>query len=264
MRCSTASSCSVTSLVGRGIENPRKIVRYLVSLVFRVTYASFGSDRLGQALNQVTRAVTSSLNSPHPRYEPIRNALLCLTKLENRPWWLTKIAYGWCAVIWENRQSCKDWESLLFLCLEVGFHCLDPLKRWYITDLNHIEDHRELAKAVFKSNNREAIGDLLWALTVCDNSGPPIRSFAIYKRYIVDLQNDPNVPFSPRLQRLVMDSVALIGRDGFEEVGSEKFVGLLNHLHTGVEETVIPIEWTSILLETARSAEGLRYLAIHS
>ena len=233
-------------------------------LALRVANALFVSDRLEQTLNQVTSAVTSALNYPHPRYEPIGNMLLYLTKLENRPWWFTKIAYEWCAVIWENRQSCGDWEFLLFLSMEVGFRRLDPLKRWHLTNLTHTKHHQELADVVFKSNRREAIADLLWALTVCDDRGPAVKSFGICKQYIVDLQNDTTVPFSPRLQRLVMDSIALIGYKGFEEVGFERFVGLLNYLHVGAEETLIPIEWSSILLETAQSPEGHRHLTVQS
>ena len=231
-------------------------------LALQVAHTSFTSDRLGQVLNQVTRAITSALNTP--RYKPIGNTLLYLAKLENRPWWLAQMAYEWCALIWKNRQSCVDWEDLLFLSLEVGFRSLDPLKRWYLADLTHTEHHRELAGAVFKSNRPEAIADLLWALTVCDDRGPAVKLFSICKEHIVDLQINIPAPFPPRLQRLVMDSIALIGYKGFEEVGTERFVGLLNLLHIGVEETIIPIEWNSILLETAQSSEGCRHLTIQS
>ena len=177
---------------------------------------------------------------------------------------MANVAYGWCAVIWENRHSCKDWETLLFLSLEIGFRRLDPLKRWCITHLTHTKHHQELADVVFKSNRHEAIADLLWALTVCDNCGPAVKSFGACKRYIVDLQHNITAPFSSRLQRLVMDSVALIGFRGFEEVGIERLVGLLNHLHIGVDVTVVPIEWSLILLETAQSPEGHQRLGIQS
>lgn len=219
---------------------------------------------MDQVLNQVTKAITSALAAPHPRYPSIRNALLYLAKLENRPWWLTKIAYDWCAVIWENRRRYRDWEFILFLSLEVGFRCLDPLKRWYLTYLTHTKHHQELADVVFKSKKLESIADLLWTLTVCDNCGPAIKSFGVYKQYIVDLQDIVTEPFSPRLRRLIMDSVALIGYRGFREVGTERFVGLLNHLSIGVQGTVIPVEWGSILLETAQSPEGHRHLVIQS
>ena len=212
----------------------------------------------------MTRTITSALNTPHPRYEAIGDALLYLTKLENRPLRLTEIAYAWCALIWETRHSCKDWELLLFLSLEVGFRSFDPLKTWCFINLTHTEHHQELADAVFKSHRSEAIADLFCALTMHDDDEPAVKSFGICKQYIVDLRDTVTVPFSPRLQRLVMHSIALIGCKGFEEVGTERFVGLLNHLPISIEDTDVAPIGSSILLETAQSPEGHRYLAIQS
>ena len=175
------------------------------------------------------------------------------------------MAYGWCAVIWENRQSYKDWKTLLFLSLEVGFRCPDPRKRGYYLDLTHTEHHRELADAVFKSGRSEAIADFLFAMnTYRPFSKSAIRSFDVCKHLIVDLQNNLATPFSTRLRQLVMRSIVLIGYKGFEEVGIEKFIRLLNRLCFGVEEMDVPQGWRSILLETIQSPEGPRNLAVHS
>ena len=205
-----------------------------------------------------------ALKAPRPRYKYIQDALLYLTRLEDRPWWLAGVAYRWCAVIWENRQACKDWELLLFLSLEVGFRCYDPLENRCFADLTHTEHHRELADAVFKSDRCETIADLLCALNTPSRDEPAVKSFGICKQYIADLHNCLTAPFSPRLRRLVMRSAVLIGYKGFEEAGIERFVGLLNHLHTDAEETGSPDGWASLLLETAESHEGRQYLVVQS
>ena len=187
-----------------------------------------------------------------------------LARLEKRPLWLEKIAYGWCAVIWKNRQSCEDGEILLSLALEVGFRCFDPQEYLHFTDFAHTEHHRELSDAVFNSNESEAIADLLCALNMCNYKEPAAKAFGFCKQYIADLRSKVTAPFSPRLRQLVINSIALIGYKEFEEVGTEKFVGLLNHLHIGAEDVVITIAWTSVLLKTAQSPESHRHLAIQS
>ena len=176
--------------------------------------------------------------------------------MENDSHQLTNAAYGWCAVIWENRQSCEDWERFLFLSLEIGFrrfeeyHCSSM-------DLMHTDHHQELAKAVFRSNNIDAIAYLLWALRVSRDGRPAVKSFSLYKQYIVDLPNNIPVPFPQRLQRTVCECVEIIG---FEEVEPERIAGFLNHLHIGVGETTIPF----VLLKTAQSQKGHHHLATHS
>ena len=174
------------------------------------------------------------------------------------------MAYGWSAMIWENRQNCEGWDELLFLSLEIGFRCFDPQVHWAYVDLNHTEHHLELADAVFKSNRPEAITDLLCALTMHNHDDPAITSSSICKQYIFDLCNDVAAPFPSKLRQLVMHSITLFGRRGFEELGAEKFVGLLNHLHIGLGETKITGGWISMLLKTATSPEAHQYLTIQS
>lgn len=61
-----------------------------------------------------------------------------------------------------------------------------------------------------------------------------------------------------------MRSVVIIGPKVFEEVGAEMFYGLLNHLHIGAEETDAPMEWSPMLVDTVKSPEGRRQLAVQS
>ena len=222
-------------------------------------YTRFASDRLKGVLDQATKTITSALNTPHPRDRAIEEALLCLARLENRSEELAEIAYGWCAMIWENRQAYNYWEGLLYLSLEVGFRCLDPRAR---VNLVLTEPHRQLANSVFKSNSSEAIEDLLVALNEYGRDGPAVRSLGPLNRYILEFHNNI-VPFSPRLRRLVLESVALIGYEGFD-VEAECFFGFLNHISAGVEVTDVPVELCFTFLKVAQSYGGHRDLTIQS
>ena len=223
------------------------------------------SDRFEEIINQVSRAIVSALNTSHPRRTLVKDVLSSLTRVENRPWCWTEMAYKWCAVIWENRQHCEDWRKLLLLSLEIGFRHLDPQQSWIFADLTHTEGHRELIDEVFKSGESEAIADLLCALTVADPPYIPAHPLLdICARHIVDLQDGTTLPFSPRLRHLVIRSVELIGYKRFEEVGAERFFELLNHLHIRVGDMDYPPTWTSILLDAVQSSEGVRHLAVHS
>ena len=48
-----------------------------------------------------------------------------------------------------------------------------------------------------------------------------------------------------------MQAITFIGHRGFEEVRIEKYIGLLNHLHAGVEEGDVSSGWRSVLLVIA-------------
>jgi hypothetical protein len=101
--------------------------------------------------------------------------------------------------------------------------------------LTHTEHHRGLVDVVFKSQESEAIADLLhaWTAEILSMS----RQHALLNictGHLVGLHD--LVPFSPRLRRLVIRFVGLIGYKGFEGVGVEGFIELLNHLHVTVED----------------------------
>ena len=69
------------------------------------------------------------------------------------------------------------------------------------------------------------------------------------------------VSFSPRLRRFVIRSVELIGYKGFERVGVERFVELLNHLYVTVVDMDYQSEWLGLLLETLQTSEGVQHLS---
>jgi len=154
----------------------------------------------------------------------------------------------------------EDWESILLVSLEIGFRHLDPQDRCIWARLTHTEHHRELVDVVFKSRNSEAIADLLHAWTTKGSfHAPPHTLLGICTGHLVGLRY--LVPFSPRLRRLVIRSVELTGYEGFEGVGVERFIELLNHLHTTVEDMDWGFRWARHLLDTPQSSEGVQRLS---
>ena len=158
-------------------------------------------------------------------------------------------------MICENRRSFEDWGGLLLASLEVGFRHLDFRDPGIRVSLANTEHHRELVDTVFKSQESEVIADLLQAWT-CHSARTLL---GLCTRPLVGLHN--LVPFSSRLRRLVIRSVELIGYKGFEEVGVEGFVELLNHLHVTVRDMDGRSEWGKVLLETIQASEGAQCLS---
>ena len=240
-------------------------MRNYLFLLFGFLTLLFASDRLEQILHQLSRGIVSALNTAHPRCRLIPGMLRSLTGWENRPRCLTKMAYEWCSVICENRQTFGYWDRLVLYSLEVGFRHLDPQCRQIGVELTHAEHHRELVEVVFKRKESEVIADLLQAWTlrnIYDGDDQADALLGICAGHLVDVHN--LVPLSPRLRRLVIRSIELIGYKRFEEVGTGRFVDLLNHLHVDVEDMDNEFQWMGILLDTIKSSEGARDLSIRS
>ena len=144
------------------------------------------------------------------------------------------------------------------MSLEIGFRHLGSQDRYI--GLTHTEHHGELVDVVFKSRESETIADLLHALTA---DGPynapasPLLRFCTER--LVGLQD--LVPSSPRLRRLVIRFVELVGCKGFERVGVDRLVGLLDHLHVTVEDVDETNKWARILLDVLQTSEGPRRLS---
>ena len=220
------------------------------------------SDRLEQTINQVSRAIISTGGRGFPQLEPTRELLLALTELETRPFCLTELAYEWCPVIWDGFGG---WECLFLRPLEIGFRHLDSTNQRIHVTLTHVRHNQNFLDSVFETNRSEAIADLLQALTIRDRSGRPAwTSLRFCARHIANLHNNVSAPFSPRLRRLVIRSIGLIGREGLKKAGPGKLVGLFNHLHIGVEDIPgLTDRWLPILVDIIQSAEGVRHSAIH-
>ena len=220
----------------------------------------FASDRVERILYQLSKAIVSAIGGTYNQHKLIPLVLRDLIKLETRPACLSKMAYEWCSVIYENHRSLEGWENLLFACLEIGFRHFDLQGLFISTTLAHTEHHRELVDVVFKSQESEAIADLLLAFTTRDYSLELAHaSLSICTGHLVSLHN--LVPFSSRLRQLVIRSVEVIGYKGFEGAGVERFIDLLNHLHVTVKDIDSGSVWAVLLLDTLRGPEGVRNLS---
>ena len=228
----------------------------------QVTYTST-SDHLEQILSQLSNAIIPAINTTHHRHHFILHVLRDLAKLESQPKRLSEAAYQWCSLICENYQNTKDQDHLLLLSLEIGFRHLDPNRlRFYDWHLVHTEYHQPLVNKVFESDDGEAIGDLLRAWTVeAPNCEPPYTLLNACAERLVCLHN--RVHFSPRLRRLVIRAVELIGYKGFEGagVGMGNFSGLLDNLHITTEDMDRGFEWAKHLLDILQSSKGTQYLS---
>ena len=232
-------------------------------LLFKSLTAQFTSDCLEQILNQFYEAVSESLTTDHNRAllsALVLQALRDLAKLESRPRRLTEVACEWCSAIYANREKFEDWESLLLVCLGLGFRHRDPLQRDFNVTLTHTEHHCGLVDVVFKSQESEAIADLLSALTMfCDSFEYRDGMLGICAGHLVGLRN--LIPFSPRLRQGVIRFVEFVGYEGFEATGTENLTELLDHLQVTVEEMSPECRWVSLLLDVIQSSEGTQRLS---
>ena len=211
----------------------------------------------------MSRAIESASHTSHPQV--IWGALYILTQLKERPKDLGEAAYEWCALIWRNRHSYEGWEALLLLSLEVGFRHLRSPDLWTFPPFTGTEPHQEVSNTVLKSNDSEAVVDLAWASLMIDTSGR--LGLSICADYILDFSGGVTKPFPKNLRQIFIFFVERMGLDGLKNVGKERFVRLLNHLHIDIEDMGCfrgCNPWTAILLEIVQSTEEARHLAIQS
>ena len=140
--------------------------------------------------------------------------------------------------------------------MEISFRHLDLRSGYIGTEITHTEYHRRLVDVVFKGQKSEVIADLLHAWTTRSNSHEPAHELlgfcAGHFAGLYDL-----IPFSSRLRRLVIRFVEVIGCKGFEEVGVERFIELLNHVHVTVEDVDNRLKWATLLVDTIERTHHL-------
>jgi len=207
-------------------------------------------------LHRLSKAICSAIIDTKAHLGFILYVLCDLVNLETRPMCLTRIAYDWCSVIYENRQRLCDWEDLLLTSLQIGFRHLDPQDQVAIPTLTHTENHLGMVDIVFKSQNSDAIADLLHSWTIGYSLHIPPDTCAEWLVCLCNL-----VPFSSRLRRLVIRSVKLASCEGFKGVGMERLVELLNHLRVTAEDMDNNHDWATLLLDTIKSFEGTQLLS---
>ena len=171
------------------------------------------------------------------------------------------IAYEWCSAIREKREGFEDWESLLLICLEIGFRHLDFQRDSTQATITHTENHQELVDIAFKSQKSEVIADLLHAWTTRgDSHGPAVKLLSPCAGRLVGLEN--LVPSSTRLRRLVIHSVELTRNTILEAVGVERFIEFLNHLDVTAEDMDRRTSWVEFLVKTIKSSEKPQHLSL--
>ena len=228
-------------------------------MLFKSLTALFTSDYLDRILGQFSEAVLLAFNSDRHRFIP--DALRDLADLEVRPECLTAFAYEWCSAIYENRETLRDWRSLLFVCLKIGFRHFDA-RRYYEIRLTHTEQHWRLVDVVFESQENQTIADLLCAWTMGHQfPGPADTLVNICAGHLDGLHN--LIHYSSRSRLLVIRFVENAGYKGFEGAGVENLIELLDHIHVAFKEMGQKSMWMALLLDVIRSPKGTQYLSHH-
>jgi len=177
-----------------------------------------------------------------------------LTLWATRPHHYVIMAYEWCSVICGKYRDLEVVETLLVLSLQIGFRSQDPVQQRVGPKLFHTRHHQSMVDCVFGSQEDEVIADFLHAWTSQGPSHGPHTSLVMCAEHLVGL---PISSFSsPRLRRLVVQSVGLIGYQEFEKIGVESFVNLLNHLCVSAHDVDSRPNWTGLLLGVVKSPEG--------
>ena len=221
----------------------------------------FLSDRFNQIISKFSQAMFSAINTSHLQCKLLINALVILSKSENRTPELTEMAYEWCSVVCKNYSSLRYGKHLLFYSLKIGFRHLDPENWWDSTKFTHQEYHQGMATIIFDIGDQEAIGDLLHVWTSGGGYQEYYPSLQICAEHLIGLHQQP---LSSRLQQLIIHTIALIGYQPFEQFETEGFFGLLDSLqvYTG-GMNYDGHKWAILLLDIVESSEGIRHLSHH-
>jgi len=218
----------------------------------------FVSDCFDQAISQFSLAVEAAIHTHHHQHKLLLHILtnLCNSGIHNVH--LTEMVYGWCPLMCENYSSPEDQKNL-FLALEIGFRHLGLQGHWMEAKLTHTDGHQKLVDIVFHSGESETIADFLCAWTLSSGSHQQHPSLQMCAEHLVGLCHLQS--FSPRLRKLVIHSIGLIGYQGFEQVGIEEFIRLLDGLHvctTDVTDVYSRDQWARLLLDAIQSSEGIQ------
>ena len=199
--------------------------------------------------------MVAAIHTSQPQCRLLQDLLTRLCNLGNRTNHLTRMTYEWCSVVCENYSHAVEGKELLLLSLIIGFRHLDPKDHWVEVKLTHTNHHKQMANIVFENGDDEAVADLLHVWTSYSRSHGPPTWLSICARHLISLQ-----PSSLRLRQLVIRTIMSIGYQGFEQVGVEGFVGLLDHLQISIEDIDHKGDWVKLLLDAAQSSEGAQNL----
>jgi hypothetical protein len=172
---------------------------------------------------------------------------------------LTEMAYEWCSLACSNLSVTNEGTILSSCLLNLVFATLTPKGSEIEAKLTHREHHQKLATIIFRSEDGEAIADLLHAWTSESSSHTPYSSLKICAEHLIGLHNLQ--PFSPRLRHLTINAIKLIGYQPFEQAGIDGFIGLLNILDVSVEDAGYNYIWAKLLLDVIQSSGKIQDLS---
>ena len=201
----------------------------------------------------------AAIHTSHPQCKLLSHMLASFHNLEMRTNYLTEVAYGWCSMVCESHSSLWNRKDLLLLALEIGFRHINPQSDWVWAELTHMESHQKMVEIVFQSGESEAIADLLYAWTSRGESHEPHSSLKICAQYIVGLSHLQ--PFSPRLHLVIIRSIVLLEYQGFEQVGVERLIGLLDGLDICIQDMSRYYQLGQLLLDIIQSPEGIQHVS---
>ena len=173
--------------------------------------------------------------------------------------YLTEVAYGWCFMVCESHSSLENRRELLLLALEIGFRHHNLQSSWIGAELTNMEIDQKMVEIVFQSGESEAIADLLHAWTSVGPYHEPHPSLKRCAEYLVGLAHLQ--PFSPRLRQTIIRSIKLLGYQGFEQVGVERLIGLLDGLNICIQDMSRYYRLGQLLLDIIQSPEGIQQVS---
>ena len=200
----------------------------------------------------------AAIHTSHPQCKLLPHILASFRNLEMRNDHLTEVAYGWCSMVCESHSRLENRKDILLLALEIGFRHISPKWTWIEAKLTHMESHQKMVEIVFQSGESEAIADLLCAWTSSSISHNPHPSLKICAEYLVGLSHLQ--PFSPRLRQTIIQSIALLEYQGFEQVGVERLIGLLDGLHVCIQDIFTYYQLGQLLLDSIQSPDGIQHV----
>ena len=237
------------------IQDKLYVISYLLSSTG--SPCLFVREYFDQIITLFSEAMVIAIETSHPQCKLLQGLLASLSKMKIHTHHLTMMAYAWCSVICKNYSTLADGGDLLFLSLKIGFRHLNPQQK--LVKLVHTQHHQKMAEIVFESDDQEAIADLLHAWTSQSLFNQPHPLLTVCAKYFVT----PHYlePFPSRLRRLAIRCIELIGYKGFQEVGVEEFVGLLNDLHVGYKDMDSGVEWMEIFLDIIQTSGEIQQLS---
>jgi hypothetical protein len=155
--------------------------------------------------------------------------------------------------------------ALLPTTLEIGFRLVTCGGTRPALHLNHTFHHDQVFEGAFSNGNDDLIADAVSAWAV---DGDQVLRGS-YRHYLAK-RMERDTPFSPRLRRVIIHTIELIGRREYEhfplikpEVAGLETIHLLNRLEVDVDDMAEIHVWAELLHRVICSPVGLEILSSH-